>query len=149
MWDRNGDSLRAELNGTYINVTVGLGNSPEQAGGILLNANGNINEIAARDSAVLTALPADINYPWDTSTGKTICTNRTDVGGGFAQIYLQDARYFRSIEPREGNLRRKTDISTRSKVSRYVAGRADQGTPFCRHTPQGSKPLLSNVPSAL
>jgi hypothetical protein len=55
VWDRDGDSLQAELNGTYINVTVGLGRWPEQAHGILLNANGNINQIAARDGALLTA----------------------------------------------------------------------------------------------
>jgi len=55
IWDRNGNSMQAELNGTYINVTVGLGRWPEQAHGILLNANSNINEIAARDGRVLTA----------------------------------------------------------------------------------------------
>lgn len=55
VWDRDGDSLQAQLNGTYINVTVGLGHWPERANGILLNANGNINEIAARDGALLTA----------------------------------------------------------------------------------------------
>jgi hypothetical protein len=55
VWDRSGNSLRAELNGTYINVTVGLGHSPEAAHGVLLNANGNITQIAARDGAVLTA----------------------------------------------------------------------------------------------
>jgi len=55
VWDRNGNSMQAELNGTYINVTVGLGRWPEQAHGTLLNANSNINEIAARDGRVLTA----------------------------------------------------------------------------------------------
>lgn len=55
VWDRNGNSLQAELNGTYINVTVGLGRWPEQAHGTLLNANSNINKIAARDGRVLTA----------------------------------------------------------------------------------------------
>ena len=47
--------MRAELNGTYMNVTVGLGSSPEAAHGILLNPGGNISQIAARDGAVLTA----------------------------------------------------------------------------------------------
>ena len=55
IWDRNGNSVRAELNGTYINVTVGLGRWPENAGGILLNTNGNINEIEARDGTALIA----------------------------------------------------------------------------------------------
>ncbi|MGD0075919.1 MAG: VWD domain-containing protein [Candidatus Binataceae bacterium] len=53
--DQSGNSLRAELNGTYINVIVGLGRWPEEAHGVLLNANGNINEIEARDGKVLTA----------------------------------------------------------------------------------------------
>jgi len=55
IWDRNGDSLQAELNGTYINVTVGMGRWPEVAHGILLNANSNLNEIAARDGQILAA----------------------------------------------------------------------------------------------
>jgi len=49
--------MQAELNGTYINVTVGLGRWPEQAHGTLLNANSNINEIAARWQSVDRALP--------------------------------------------------------------------------------------------
>ena len=55
VWDKSGDSLRAELNGSYINVTVGLGRWPEEAHGILLNANDDINKIEARDGQVLTA----------------------------------------------------------------------------------------------
>jgi len=54
--DKSGDSVRAELiNGTYINVSVGLGRWPERARGVLMNANGHVNQIAARDGAVLTA----------------------------------------------------------------------------------------------
>ena len=54
--DKSGDSVRAELiNGTYINVSVGLGQWPERARGVLMNANGHVNQIAARDGAVLTA----------------------------------------------------------------------------------------------
>ena len=53
--DQGGNTLQAELNGTYINVTVGLGRWPEEAHGVLLNSNGNINEIEARDGAVLRA----------------------------------------------------------------------------------------------
>jgi hypothetical protein len=55
VWDKNGNSMQAELNGTYINVTVGLGRWPAQAHGTLLNANSNIKQIAARDGKVLTA----------------------------------------------------------------------------------------------
>jgi hypothetical protein len=53
--DRSGDSLRAELNGTYINVAVGLGRWPAKVSGVLANANQNVQQVAARDGAVLTA----------------------------------------------------------------------------------------------
>ncbi|QUP53622.1 hypothetical protein GO998_07515 [Ralstonia syzygii] len=53
--DKSGNAVRAELNGSYINVTVGLGRWPEEAHGLLLNAHGNINAIEARDGKVLTA----------------------------------------------------------------------------------------------
>jgi hypothetical protein len=52
--DQSGNSMRAELNGTYINVSVGLGRWPTKVRGILANANGNVNQIEARTGAVLT-----------------------------------------------------------------------------------------------
>jgi hypothetical protein len=55
VWDRNGNSLQAELNGSYINVIVGLGRWPERAQGTLFNPNGNIQQIATRDGSLLTA----------------------------------------------------------------------------------------------
>ena len=51
---QSGDSMRAELNGTYINVTVGLGRWPANVRGILANANGNVHQIEASSGAVLT-----------------------------------------------------------------------------------------------
>jgi hypothetical protein len=53
--DKNGNSVRAELNGSYINVTVGLGRWPEEAHGLLFNSHGDINKIEARDGKVLAA----------------------------------------------------------------------------------------------
>jgi hypothetical protein len=53
--DDKGNSMRAEDNGTYINLTVGLGRWPADVHGVLANANGNINQIEARTGAVLTA----------------------------------------------------------------------------------------------
>ncbi|MGF6782199.1 VWD domain-containing protein [Paraburkholderia sp. GAS334] len=53
--DTTGNSVRAELNGSYINVTVGLGHWPEEAHGLLLNSHGDISEIEARDGKVLIA----------------------------------------------------------------------------------------------
>jgi hypothetical protein len=51
----NGNSVRAEVNPTWINVSVGLGKWPNAASGLLANAGGNVNQIAGRDGAVLTA----------------------------------------------------------------------------------------------
>jgi len=53
--DQNGNSVRAEDDGTYINVAVGLGRWPASVSGILANANGNANQIKARTGTVLTA----------------------------------------------------------------------------------------------
>lgn len=52
--DQSGNSMRAEVNATYINVSVGLGRWPATVRGILANANGHVNEIQARTGAVLT-----------------------------------------------------------------------------------------------
>ena len=51
--DQSGNSMRAELNDTYINVSVGLGHWPAKVRGILANANGHVNQIEARTGAVL------------------------------------------------------------------------------------------------
>jgi von Willebrand factor type D domain len=53
--DAAGNSLRATVNDPYIDVTVGLGRWPTDARGVLANARGNANLIAARDGAVVSA----------------------------------------------------------------------------------------------
>jgi hypothetical protein len=51
--DQSGNSLRAVMIGTWIDVTVGLGTWPTQVRGLLANANGNVNELEASDGTVL------------------------------------------------------------------------------------------------
>ncbi|HLX83387.1 MAG TPA: hypothetical protein VKR59_05795 [Terriglobales bacterium] len=51
----NGNSVRAEVNPTWINVSVGLGKWPNKVSGLLANAGGNVYQIASRDGGVLTA----------------------------------------------------------------------------------------------
>jgi hypothetical protein len=46
--------VRAVVNPTWIDVTVGLGHWPAKVSGLLANADGNVNKIAARDGTVLT-----------------------------------------------------------------------------------------------
>jgi hypothetical protein len=58
-----GDSVRAEVNPTWINVNVGLGRWPAAVHGLIANANGNVNQIATRDNFVLTnPFPFDALY---------------------------------------------------------------------------------------
>ena len=52
--DPSGHSVRAEVNATWINVSVGLGRWPFKVRGLLGNANGNVNEIQTRDGTGLT-----------------------------------------------------------------------------------------------
>jgi VWD domain-containing protein len=52
--NQSGDSVRATVNASWIDVLVGLGHHTAKVRGLLANANGNVNEIAARDGTVLT-----------------------------------------------------------------------------------------------
>src|ERR1035441_9480967 len=49
-----GDSVRATVNASWIDVAVGLGKWPSSVHGLIANANGNINQIETRDHFVLT-----------------------------------------------------------------------------------------------
>ena len=49
-----GDSIRATVHPTWIDVNVGLGHWPANVTGLLANVNGDVNKIAARDGTVLT-----------------------------------------------------------------------------------------------
>src|SRR5713101_3772604 len=50
----DGDSVRAEVNSTWINVDVGLDSWPSSVHGLIANPNGNVNQIETRDGVVLT-----------------------------------------------------------------------------------------------
>jgi len=52
--DQTGNSVRAVLHPSYIDVFVGLGRWPTTVTGLLSNAENNVNKIAARDGTVLT-----------------------------------------------------------------------------------------------
>lgn len=53
--DQNGNSMRADLNGTYMNVSVGLGRWPTQVRGLLANPGNNPSKLMMRTGQVLTA----------------------------------------------------------------------------------------------
>jgi len=50
----HGDSVRVEVNSTWIDATVGLGGPSSTVRGLLANANGNVNQVATRGGTVLT-----------------------------------------------------------------------------------------------
>ena len=50
----SGDSVRATVNPTWIDVSVGLGQWPVSVRGLIANPNGNLNQIETRDGFVLT-----------------------------------------------------------------------------------------------
>jgi len=50
----DGNSVRATVNATWIDVSVGLGQWPVVVRGLIANSNGNLNQIAASDGFVLT-----------------------------------------------------------------------------------------------
>jgi hypothetical protein len=49
-----GDWVKVDVNGNYLNVDVGLGQWPIRVRGLLVNANGNPNQLATRGGVVLT-----------------------------------------------------------------------------------------------
>jgi hypothetical protein len=51
----NGERVRAEINPTWINVFVGLGRTNMPVRGLLGNPNGNLDQLATSNGAVLTA----------------------------------------------------------------------------------------------
>lgn len=52
--DPKGNSVSATVNTTWINVSVGLGRWPVEVRGLVVNPDGNVNQIAASDGTVLT-----------------------------------------------------------------------------------------------
>jgi hypothetical protein len=52
--DQIGNSLKATVNSTYIDVSVGMGRWPSDVKGLLVNHNGNVNQLEASDGAVIT-----------------------------------------------------------------------------------------------
>jgi von Willebrand factor type D domain len=53
--DQNGNSMRAEDNGSYVNVSVGLGRWPDTVRGVLANVRGNAKQIETRTGTVFTS----------------------------------------------------------------------------------------------
>jgi hypothetical protein len=99
----NGDSVRAEVNPTWINVSVGLGRSPVKVRGLIANANGNVNQIEARDGTVLTnPFPFEDLYhnyadSWRVASGESLlscCGGEIERGIPTKPFYANDLPKF-------------------------------------------------------
>ena len=53
--DQKGNSLRAAINGTHIDATVGLGRWPTEVHGLLANGKGKVSQIEARDGTMFSS----------------------------------------------------------------------------------------------
>jgi hypothetical protein len=99
----NGDSVRAEVNPTWINVSVGLGRSPVKVRGLIANANGNVNQIETRDGTVLTnPFPFEDLYhhyagSWRVASGESLlscCGGEIERGIPTKPFYANDLPKF-------------------------------------------------------
>jgi hypothetical protein len=95
----SGDSVRATVNPTWIDVAVGLGRWPSPVRGLIANPNGNVNQIETRDGVVLTnPFSFDDLYhrfadswrvPSDASM-LSVCGRSTEVGIPGRPFYAKD-----------------------------------------------------------
>jgi len=99
--DQQGNSMRAELNGGYVNVSVGLGSWPAEVHGILANANGNPSQIETSTGTVLSTPVAfsDLYHPYADSWRVTpkdsllsVCGRARRVGIPKAPFHVQDLK---------------------------------------------------------
>jgi hypothetical protein len=114
----SGESVRAEVNSSYINVSVGLGSLPQaKVYGLLGNANGNMGEddLAMRNRTVL-AQPvsfADLYHPyadsWRVASRESLlsnlCGDRDVERGAPARTF-----YARDLDPRNYETARATCV---------------------------------------
>jgi hypothetical protein len=91
--------VRAEVNAGWINVSVGLGTWPAKVSGLLANANGNVEEIEARDGTVLkTPFPFEALYQqygesWRVAPEETLlspCGEARESGNPETPFYVED-----------------------------------------------------------
>jgi hypothetical protein len=96
---QSGDSVRATINPSWIDVSVGLGHWPANVTGLLANAGGDVNKIAARDGTVLTN---PFNFgdfydrygeSWRVAPGESllsVCGDRVERGNPGRTFYAKD-----------------------------------------------------------
>jgi hypothetical protein len=101
--DQSGNSVRAVVNATWIDVSVGLGTWPTEVRGLLANANGNVNELQTSDGTVLnTPISFDTLYhrygeSWRVAPPDSLLS---DCGGEAIESGIPTKPFFaRDLEP--------------------------------------------------
>jgi hypothetical protein len=94
-----GDSVRATVNSSWIDVSVGLGKWPSAVHGLIANVNGNINQIETRDHFVLNnPFPFDDLYhrfadSWRVPARESMlsaCGAETEIGAPTRTFFASD-----------------------------------------------------------
>ncbi len=84
----SGDSVRAELNSTWINIGVGLGRWPSNVRGLLANAKDDVHLLATSDGTVLeTPMPFETLYhrfgeSWRVPRGESLMCDDKEIEEG-------------------------------------------------------------------
>ena len=96
----SGNSVRVKIYSKWMNATVGFGRWPIEVSGLLANANGNVNQIAARDGTVLTnpfsfeQLYNQYADSWRVPVGESllsVCSDeRIEIGVPSSPFYAHD-----------------------------------------------------------
>ena len=97
--DQSGNSVRATVNPSYIDVSLGLGRWPATPTGLVANADGNVNQIATRGGKVLTApfyfgqFYGSYGDSWWVSSGESllsVCGGGGELGNPQMPFYATD-----------------------------------------------------------
>ena len=106
----NGNNVRAELNGSYINANVGLGHGRQQPRGLLGNPNSNATQLATSGGVILkepvsfTDLYHQYADSWRVQPNQSLFTEVTTIKAGIpnslffaTQLNPQDFAHARAI----------------------------------------------------
>lgn len=107
---QDGNSVRAELNGVYINADVGLGRGAQQPRGLLGNPNRNVNQLATSNGVILTEPVAftDLYHgyadSWRVQPNQSLFTEATTIKAGIpsglffaSQLNAQELAHARAV----------------------------------------------------
>ena len=114
----DGDSMKAEVNPTYINLSVGLGTWPTTVRGLLGNPNNDVNKLEAADGTVFN-VPLSFSDLYNvygqswrvppTANLLTPCSGQLQVGNPSRPFFANDLPQDLREQARAGCLRAKVE----------------------------------------